>query len=208
MTLHQVTGIVLAGGAASRMGGCDKGLQRLDGRPLVEYMLATLAPLCEQRVISANRNLAIYRHYGHRVITDDSDDFGGPLAGLAKVLPAIDTRMALVVPCDMPMLPVAVLQGLLSCVAAGSSMCVAAHAGHVHHAVFACEVAPALQSLLRCRAEGVASLHAWQRATGTCQVLFDQPHWFANCNTLAALDDLGANIRRGEASTGSRSLSG
>ena len=65
------TGVVLAGGEASRMGGQDKGLIELNGRPLIEYVLAAFAPQVGSIIINANRNHAAYARYGHPIIPDE-----------------------------------------------------------------------------------------------------------------------------------------
>jgi len=105
----EITGLVLCGGRGSRMGGVDKGLQPLQGRPLVEHVLERLGPQVGTLLINANRNLARYATYGHAVLADKEDeasgDFAGPLAGLLAGLQACRTRWLLAVPCDAPCLP-------------------------------------------------------------------------------------------------------
>jgi molybdopterin-guanine dinucleotide biosynthesis protein A len=77
-----VTGIVLAGGKGSRMGGVDKGLQPLRGKPMVEWVLARLTPQVSEIIINANQNVPVYARYEHRVVSDQIGGFAGPLAGL------------------------------------------------------------------------------------------------------------------------------
>ncbi|TCB97086.1 molybdenum cofactor guanylyltransferase MobA [Kosakonia quasisacchari] len=100
-----VTGVVLAGGKASRMGGKDKGLQELNGKPLWQYVAERLAPQVTSLVISANRNLEIYRASGLPVLTDTLDDFPGPLAGIISVMQQSDGEWFLFCPCDTPRIP-------------------------------------------------------------------------------------------------------
>ena len=102
---EQITGLVLAGGRGIRMGGVDKGLVPLQGRPLVAHALARLAPQVGPLLISANRHLDEYRRFGLPVLTDAQDDFPGPLAGLLAGLRACRTPWLLCVPCDAPRLP-------------------------------------------------------------------------------------------------------
>ncbi|HEY7842005.1 MAG TPA: NTP transferase domain-containing protein, partial [Gammaproteobacteria bacterium] len=80
---ESVTGVVLAGGAARRMGGSDKGLIRLAGRPMIEYVLDALRPQVDGILINANRNPDQYARYGIAVIADERTGFQGPLAGMA-----------------------------------------------------------------------------------------------------------------------------
>src|SRR5919197_5324771 len=103
--MHGVSGIVLAGGLGRRMGGVDKGLQLLHGRPMIAHVLARLAPQVDEIVINANQNLERYAAFGHRVVSDRISGFAGPLAGLHAGLEAISQPLALTVPCDSPFLP-------------------------------------------------------------------------------------------------------
>ncbi|MGC7405224.1 molybdenum cofactor guanylyltransferase MobA [Pandoraea pneumonica] len=100
-----ITGLILAGGRGQRMGGRDKGLQLYDGRPLAAHVLARLAPQVGTVLISANRNHATYAALGADVISDETQDFAGPLAGMLSGLRAAKTEYVLVVPCDSPLLP-------------------------------------------------------------------------------------------------------
>src|SRR5919205_1618672 len=100
-----ITGLVLAGGQGRRMGGVDKGLQLLRGRPMIEHVLERLKPQVGEIVINANQNLDRYRVFGHRVVSDAIGGYAGPLAGLHAGLQAITNPLAVTVPCDSPFLP-------------------------------------------------------------------------------------------------------
>ena len=93
-----ITGVILAGGQARRMGGQDKGLIELSGTPLIEYVIAVLQPQLENIVINANRNDGIYASYGFPVIADDYEGYNGPLAGIASCMKAIDTEYLITTP--------------------------------------------------------------------------------------------------------------
>ena len=86
MNRDELTGVILAGGEGRRMGGADKGLQLLDGRPLVHWVLDRLRPQVGRVVISANRNLDRYREFGCPVLSDTLAGFAGPLAGLQAAM--------------------------------------------------------------------------------------------------------------------------
>ena len=103
-TRPRITAILLAGGRATRMGGQDKGLVELAGRPMIAHVLAALAPQVDQVLINANRNLDRYAGFGWPVVPDEDSGFLGPLAGLAAGLRAADTPLVLTVPCDCPLL--------------------------------------------------------------------------------------------------------
>ncbi|RZJ09619.1 MAG: molybdenum cofactor guanylyltransferase MobA, partial [Rubrivivax sp.] len=88
--MRAVHALVLAGGRGSRMGGVDKGLQLLDGQPLVAHVIRRLAPQADALFISANRNLDAYAALGHTVLADPPGlEFAGPLAGMLAALQAL-----------------------------------------------------------------------------------------------------------------------
>ncbi|MFT4047631.1 MAG: molybdenum cofactor guanylyltransferase MobA [Solimonas sp.] len=97
--------VILAGGRAARMGGADKGLLELRGRPLVAHLLDALRPQVGALIISANRNIEAYARFGMPVVTDLWPDFRGPLAGIAAGFAASTADWLLAAPCDTPGLP-------------------------------------------------------------------------------------------------------
>ncbi|QPF74752.1 molybdenum cofactor guanylyltransferase [Roseateles sp. DAIF2] len=185
----QITGLLLAGGRGSRMGGRDKGLVPYRGRPLAAWALERLAPQVGPLLISANRNLAQYRVLGQAlgapVLEDaDAERFAGPLAGLLSGLHACGSDWLLSVPCDSPLLP-ADLAERLAAGLGGAALAVALDAEGRPHPTFCLlrrELAPALADYL---ASGGRRVMAWQQAQGAALVPFDRPqhaHAFANAN--------------------------
>ena len=184
--MQGVSGIVLAGGLGRRMGGVDKGLQLLHGRPMIAHVLARLAPQVEDIVINANQNPERYAAFGHRVVPDEIGGFAGPLAGLHAGLGAISHPIAVSVPCDSPFLPedlVARLHAEL-----GSNDLAVAKTGDQPHPVFALvrrSVADNLRSFL---ANGGRKIDAWYASLKVVEVLFDdEADAFRNINTLEEL---------------------
>ncbi|HET7930125.1 MAG TPA: NTP transferase domain-containing protein, partial [Rhodanobacteraceae bacterium] len=109
MSTADTLGVVLSGGAGARVGGADKGLLPVHGKPVVERVAAVLRPQCGELVIVANRNEADYARVG-RVIADEAPGHAGPLAGIAAALAfAIEAvaghRWMLTVPVDCPDFP-------------------------------------------------------------------------------------------------------
>jgi len=107
-------GVILAGGRGSRLGGLDKGLLEFNGRKLIELCLANIQPQVSATIISANRNVSVYRQFVDNVVPDISADYHGPLSGIFSVMCYLDQQRRcgdlppsdlLVVPCDMPFLP-------------------------------------------------------------------------------------------------------
>ena len=97
---ENITGIILSGGRSSRLGQ-EKGLCLFRKKPLVQYALETLKPLCNTLLISANRNIDEYLQYGYAVISDEIQDIG-PLGGILSCLKHSHTQHNLILSCDTP----------------------------------------------------------------------------------------------------------
>jgi molybdenum cofactor guanylyltransferase len=112
--MEPVTGLILAGGQGSRMGGRDKGLVDYRGRPLIDHVIERIAPQVDELLISANRSQDEYASRGYAVLADKLPGFQGPLAGVLEGLRAARHDWVLTVPCDMPDLPADLLARLLA----------------------------------------------------------------------------------------------
>ena len=183
-----ITGVILAGGLARRMGGVDKGLQLLAGRPLVAHVIERLAPQVGSLLINANRSQAEYGALGYPLLADEIPDFAGPLAGLHAALVASATPLVLTVPCDSPYLPLDLARRLHAAMLdKGADLAIARAAGRVHPVFCLCRtgLAPQLEIFLR---QGGRRVMEWCAGAGCVEVDFDdQPDAFRNFNTL---DDL------------------
>ena len=182
----KVSGIVLAGGQGRRMGGVDKGLKPLRGKPMVEWVLARLAPQVDEIVINANQNLSQYKTYGHRVVSDEISGFAGPLAGLHAGLKAAAHELVVTVPCDSPFLPEDLVSRL------GASLrekdLAVAKTGEQPHPVFALVRRTVLANLEAFLAGGGRKIDAWYAALQVVEVAFDdEADAFRNINTLEEL---------------------
>lgn len=181
-----VTGIVLAGGRGQRMGGADKGLELLESRPMVEFVIARFAPQVDELLIVANRNLERYGSFGHRVVSDAIGDFAGPLAGLHRGMREAANELVCTVPCDSPFLPADLVTRLRMPVEAGADLAVATTGGR-QQPVFCLtrrSLLPQLESYL---ASGQRRFDGWYAALRTVAVSFDNDTAFANINTAAEL---------------------
>ena len=182
----KVTGIVLAGGKGMRMGGVDKGLQPLRGKPMVAWSIARLKPQVEEIVINANQNLEIYRAFGYPVVADEIGGFAGPLAGLHAGLNAAAHPLVVTVPCDSPFLP-ADLVSRLSASLKDRDLAVA-KTGSQPHPVFALMKREVRQSLEAFLASGGRKIDAWYAALKVVEVGFDdEADAFRNINTIEEL---------------------
>jgi len=106
----QVSCIILAGGRGKRAGGLDKGLlpyekKTGENKPLIEHVINAVNSQVDDIVISANRNAELYRQYSANVFGDSTENYQGPLAGIAACLTHCKHELVLVVACDMPNLP-------------------------------------------------------------------------------------------------------
>ena len=108
-----LTGVILAGGQGRRMGGHDKGLLLLDGKPLYQHVLLRLSPQVDIVMISANRNIDRYQMSGCQVIQDSVPDYPGPLGGILSALKVISSEWAVFCACDTPAVPLDYVQQLM-----------------------------------------------------------------------------------------------
>jgi molybdopterin-guanine dinucleotide biosynthesis protein A len=185
-TLHResVSGVVLAGGAARRMGGADKGLIRLHGRPLVEYALDGLRPQVGFLCINANRNLDRYRNYGVPVIVDERSGYEGPLAGMASALRVVRTEYLVTAPCDSPFVPADLVQRLARAMHAAGAEIGVAHDGVRMQPVFCLLRTRLLGALLAYLERGERKIDRWFSEQCTAMADFsDVPDAFLNINT-------------------------
>lgn len=195
MRADGITGVVLAGGRATRMGGQDKGLVPLAGRPMVAWVLDALRPQVDGIVINANRNLAAYAVFGHPVVEDRQGGFLGPLAGLATGLSVAPTPFVLTVPCDAPLLAGDLAGRLLTgCRAADAELAVA-YDGARLQPVFALYRRELLDGLLGFLAEGGRKIDRWYQAHRVATVDFaDRAESFVNVNDPAERAALEARL--------------
>lgn len=156
-----VTGLVLAGGLARRMGGMDKGLVELVGRPMIEHVLDALRPQVGSLLINANRNIDRYAAYGHPVVSDSLQGFMGPLAGVLTALQRLATEFLVTVPCDAPLVAPDLVGRLhAACVAKDADVAVATD-GRRQQPVFLLLRAGMASSLEAYLASGGRKIDTW-----------------------------------------------
>ena len=189
-----ITGLVLAGGRGSRMGGVDKGLQTYQGVPLAMHAMLRLAPQVGHVLINANRNLAAYESFGAPVIPDASNDYAGPLAGFLVGLEQCETPYLVSVPCDSPRFPLDLVERLAAALEAANAEIAVACAPEdgVMRAqpVFCLMRSTLLESLLQFTRHGGRKIDRWTAQHVCVDVHFDDARAFANANTLAELHAL------------------
>ena len=186
---NDITGLILAGGRGSRMGGVDKGLQPFQGAPLAQHAIRRLAPQVGVVIVNANRNQEVYRAMGVAVYGDETPDFAGPLAGMLAGLDHCATPYLVTVPCDTPCFPGDLVARL--CAGLIESDLVTAYTREAEQLspqpVF-CLMKTALRDGLRAFIDsGQRKTGLWAREHNGARVVFDDAAGFANYNTLAEL---------------------
>lgn len=196
--LHQpISAILLAGGAGRRMGGEDKGLLKLKDKPLAEWVLARIAPQVDEILISANRNLDIYRSFGYPVLPDKTEGFAGPLAGIARGLLDAKHELILSAPCDTPFLPDDLVRRLLAALNTGNfDLVVPAIAGTGQHAICLMR-RPVGANLAAYLSRGGHQVQEWQAGLKCAQADFtDVAPFFVNLNQPEQLAALESRLKR------------
>lgn len=189
-----VTGLVLAGGRGSRMGGVDKGLQSYGDKPLAQHALMRLLPQVGQAMINANRNLDVYRSMGVPVWPDEVPDYPGPLAGMLSGLAHCETPYLVTVPCDAPNYPLDLVSRLaqgLSEIDGNLATAYTRAADRLFPQPVFCLMHVSLQRSLRdFIAGGERKTGSWARTHRSAQVVFDDEADFMNLNTLTELEQV------------------
>jgi molybdopterin-guanine dinucleotide biosynthesis protein A len=199
LTPADLTGLVLAGGRGTRMGGVDKGLQLLHGEALALHVLKRLAPQTGPLLISANRHPEVYATlglpFGASVVADSLADFPGPLAGLLAGLRAARTGFVLSAPCDSPGLPADLAARLAQALDAQQAdiatvTTVDSHGQTSIHPVFALLRTGLADDLCAFLEAGERKVRAWYARHKTVEVAFPDERAFYNINSLQELADL------------------
>jgi molybdopterin-guanine dinucleotide biosynthesis protein A len=191
---HDITGLVLAGGRGSRMGGVDKGLQNHLGLPLALHALLRLQPQVGAAMVNANRNLAAYESMGVPVWPDALPDYPGPLAGFLAGLEHCETPYLVTVPCDTPHFPADLVERLAAALdgeSAELAMAAAPEDGVLRtQPVFCLMKAELMESLVRFIQSGQRKIDRWTGQHRCAVVAFDDGAAFFNANTLEDLHRL------------------
>lgn len=176
--------MVLAGGLARRMGGNDKALLQIDGRPMIAYVLEALAPQVDAIIINANRNKEYYTGYGYPVVSDTVDGFAGPLAGVERGMALAETPYIITVPCDSPLLPTDLVSRLREALDQENAEVAMVHDGTRAHPVFALISVALYDSLTRWLASGERKVDRWYEQHQLAIADYsDHPECFINVNT-------------------------
>ena len=191
MSNKDITGLILAGGRARRMGGVDKGLVILGGKPLVAHVVQRLAPQVEQIIISANRNLSEYRNWADTVVKDSIGVYDGPLAGMASGIEVSTTDYVLTTPCDSPLLALDLANRMYGELTSTKAKVAVATDGKRLQPVFMLIHRSLLTSMVAFLQSGERKIDKWFDQHKVTVVDFsDEPETFININTLEEKEEL------------------
>jgi molybdopterin-guanine dinucleotide biosynthesis protein A len=193
-----ITGAILAGGRARRMGGQDKGLLSVDGRPMISYVIRALRPQVSELLINANRHLDAYEALcACPVVSDSLEGFAGPLAGMAAALQHATHDLVLIVPCDAPLIGADLAERLADPVRAARADIAVATDGERMQPVFALLRRGLLESLVAFLEGGGRKIDRWYPQHRVEEVAFSrQAEMFANINTPEDVRDVERRLRR------------
>ena len=184
ISASDITAVILAGGQGRRMGGRDKGLIEFNGTALVAILIDQLAPQISNILINANRNRDRYRAFGYPVVSDQLDNYQGPLAGFACAMNAVDTDYILTLPCDGPSLAADyVTRFVTSQQRTGATICVADDGERLQpvHALIKVDLLDSLNAFLN---SGERKIDRWYAMHDFVKIDFsDCALMFDNINT-------------------------
>jgi molybdenum cofactor guanylyltransferase len=191
---EHITGLVLAGGRGSRMGGVDKGLQLHAGMPMALHALTRLQAQVGMTMINANRNLEAYEAFGAPVWPDADSDYSGPLSGFLAGLTHCETPYLVTVPCDSPLFPLDLVQRLAAALVehdAEIAMAATREDGALQvQPVFCLLKTDLRESLIRFTQSGQRKIDKWTAQHRCVELLFDDAQAFTNANTPDELRQL------------------
>jgi len=177
-----VTTVILAGGLGRRIGG-SKGLQMLQGRPLISWVLSRVSSDSEEVLINLNGEIAPYAHFGCRMVSDQIPGWQGPLAGIHAALDCAQSEYVMVVPCDTPFLPENLIERMFAAINNTEyEAAVAVADGHRQPAIaiFSRNVLPKLSAFL---AADRRKVNDWLNTLRLCEVTFHHVDDFENINS-------------------------
>lgn len=191
LDIQQITGLILAGGRGTRMGGVDKGLREFRGAPMALHAIMRLSPQVGTLMINANQNIGPYESFGLPVWPDEMGGFEGPLAGVQTGLIHCETDYMVTAPCDSPFLPEDLVARLGDALAEQDAEIAVAVTGEGEtrqpHPVFSLMKTSLLPHLTAYLQGGGRKIETWYRSLRFVEVVFPDEAGFRNINTLEEL---------------------
>lgn len=192
VNINHITGLILAGGRAKRMGGQDKGLLNINGQTMTELIIERLSPQVGHLIINANRHIEQYKKFSYPVISDDNaSDFHGPLAGILSALKNCKSQYLLTIPCDSPFFPGDLSTRLLTALIQDNAEICVVHDGQRMQPVFSLIKITLRDSLQNYLDNGDRKIDLWYKQHHTVLAdLSDYSDISLNINTPEELSNL------------------
>ena len=194
-----VSGLILAGGKATRMDGANKALMPFLGHPMISHVIERLSPQVDEILINANQDLANFQAFNLPVLADAISGLPGPLAGLHTGLEASQQDWVLCVPCDSPLLPSNLAKHLLQAAIKEDADIAIARTEAQNHPVFCLCKKSLAGDLAHYLHQGGRKVSEWQQTQRYIEVHFDDETAFSNINTFEDLAKLEALCIQGTA---------
>lgn len=190
----EITAVILAGGLARRMSGIDKGLQGINGQPMVQHVLQRLQPQVGKVLINANRHLDEYQRFGVPVCSDVISGYAGPLAGIHAALIQTESPYLVSVPCDSPLIPLDLVSRLALAISEKQADAAVVVTGNElqrqRHPVFLLLKSELRRSLEQYLESGRRKVDDWLESIPCAEVAFDDELAFTNVNTTEDIQAL------------------
>ncbi|MCM5703675.1 molybdenum cofactor guanylyltransferase MobA [Larsenimonas salina] len=180
---ESVDGLILAGGQGTRMGGVDKGLQLVNGAPMVMHVANAMTTQVETLYVSANRSVDEYAAFGWHVIADRVPGFIGPLGGIHAALCASNAAWLMIAPCDVPAIAPSVFEALVDRARRGAMDIVYAADEQRAHPVVAVVKTSLAQDLESYLLKGERKILPWYECHDAERMVFSRAECFQNVNT-------------------------
>src|ERR1700674_1903390 len=199
LTMNEIPGVLLAGGLARRMGGCDKPMRQIAGRTILDRVIARLEPQCDGLILNANGDPARFASFGLPVIADTVKNFPGPLAGILAALDWAatnrpDVEFMLSAAADCPFLPRDLVARLHRTRAEqNAQLAVAASAGQSHPVIGLWSVALREELRHALVVEDIRKIDRWTARYRLATVIWPTEPLdpFFNANTVDDLPEAG-----------------
>lgn len=178
-----ITGLILAGGKSTRMGGLDKALLPLNGRPMIEWVIDRFRPQVDSLILNCNSHEATLAALGYPIILDVIAGYPGPLAGLHAGMTCANTELLACVPCDVPLLPGDMVVRLHQALATAKADIAVARTSSGLQPTFLlcrCTLGPSIEDFL---AGGGRAFQHWLTRQRHVEVAFADEAAFSNINT-------------------------
>jgi molybdopterin molybdotransferase len=185
---ESITGLILAGGRSSRMGGNDKALLQFKDKRLIDHVFDRLAPQVGGVVINVNQNHEKYKSFGVRVVSDAIGNYAGPLAGLHAGLSVSRRPYLMSVPCDSPFFPDNLAERMFDALQDSVAQIAVVVTGDQPHPVFALARRSVLEHLTEFLKGGGRKIDEWYDTLRVVHVEFEDEAPFGNINTPEELE--------------------